>query len=403
MVTGVDQSAEMLARARRRFGAHVELVESSAETLPFADASFDHLTVTYLLRYVDDPAATLTELARVVRPGGVVASLEFGVPDGLARPAWELYVRAGLPLAGRVLRNGWREVGDFLGGSIRSYWEAYPLERQLELWSAAGIEDVAVRRLSLGGGVVMWGRRAVSAPSARPSWYALETGGWRDYVTLLHLPYTAWHLSYVVIGGCLAPVVAWGRLGAAVAAFGLAVGIGAHALDELRGRPLRTSIPDGVLVGLAAVSIAAACAIGVVGAIAFEPWLVLLVPVGLFLVVAYNLELLGGRFHSDLWFGLAWGGFPVVCGYAAVAGELSVAALLAAAFAVLLSLAQRALSNHVRFVRRRVAAVDGALELRDGSRERLDADRLIVAEERGLRLLAAASVVLAAALVAFRI
>ena len=247
------------------------------------------------------------------------------------------------------------------------------------------------------------GATAVSAPSARPSWYALETGGWRDYVTLLHLPYTAWHLSYVVIGGCLAPVVAWGRLGTVVAAFGLAVGIGAHALDELRGRPLRTSIPDGALIGLAAVSIAAACGIGVVVAIAFEPWLFLLVPVGLFLVVAYNLELLGGRFHSDLWFGLAWGGFPVVCGYAVVAGELSVAALLAAAFAVLLSLAQRALSNHVRFVRRRVSAVDGALELRDGAREQLDADRLIGAEERGLRLLAAASVVLAVALVAFRL
>ena len=247
------------------------------------------------------------------------------------------------------------------------------------------------------------GATAVSAPSARPSWYALETGGWRDYVTLLHLPYTAWHLSYVVIGGCLAPVVAWGRLGAAVAAFGLAVGIGAHALDELRGHPLRTNIPDGVLVGLAAAAIAVACGIGVVGAIAFEPWLVLLVPVGLFLVVAYNLELLDGRFHSDLWFGLAWGGFPVVCGYVAVAGELSVAALLAAAFAVLLSLAQRALSNHVRFVRRRVAAVDGIVELRDGSREQLDADRLIVAEERGLRLLAAASVALAAAMVAFRL
>jgi hypothetical protein len=243
----------------------------------------------------------------------------------------------------------------------------------------------------------------VSVPSARPSWYALDSGGWRDYVTLLHLPYTVWHLSFVVIGGCLAPVVAWGRLGAAVAAFGLAVGIGAHALDELSGRPLRTNIPDNVLVGLAAVSVGAACTIGVVGAIAFEPWLVLLVPVGLFLVVAYNLELLGGRFHSDLWFGLAWGGFPVVCGYAAVAGELSVATLLAAAFAVLLSLAQRALSNHVRFIRRRVAAVDGALELRDGSRERLDADRLIVAEERGLRLLAAASVALAAAMVAFRL
>ena len=158
-VTGVDQSAEMLGEARRRFGDSVELVDASAESLPFADAAFDHLTVTYLLRYVDDPGATLRELARVVRPGGVMASLEFGVPSGLARPAWELYVRAGLPVVGRALRNGWREVGDFLGGSIRSYWEKYPLDRQLELWSTAGIEDVTVRRLSLGGGVVMWGRR----------------------------------------------------------------------------------------------------------------------------------------------------------------------------------------------------------------------------------------------------
>jgi demethylmenaquinone methyltransferase / 2-methoxy-6-polyprenyl-1,4-benzoquinol methylase len=159
-VTGVDQSAGMLARAHERFGGGVELVEASAENLPFADATFDHLTFTYLLRYVDDPAETLRELARVVRTGGVVASLEFGVPRGLARPAWELYVRAGLPVAGRALRNGWREVGDFLGGSIRDYWAKYPLERQLDLWSAAGIEDVEVRSLSLGGGVVMWGRRS---------------------------------------------------------------------------------------------------------------------------------------------------------------------------------------------------------------------------------------------------
>jgi demethylmenaquinone methyltransferase / 2-methoxy-6-polyprenyl-1,4-benzoquinol methylase len=158
-VTGVDQSAEMLARARCRFGENVELVEASADSLPFADEAFDHLTFTYLLRYVDDPGATLRELARIVRPGGVVASLEFGVPGGLARPTWELYVRAGLPLAGRVLRNGWREVGDFLGGSIRAYWAQYPLERQLAFWSDAGIADVNVRRLSLGGGVVMWGRR----------------------------------------------------------------------------------------------------------------------------------------------------------------------------------------------------------------------------------------------------
>jgi len=243
----------------------------------------------------------------------------------------------------------------------------------------------------------------MNSPRVRPAWYALERGGWRDYVTLLHPPYTAWHLSYVVIGGCLAPIVAWGRLGAAVAAFALAVGIGAHALDELRGRPLRTQIPDPVLVALAVGSIAAACAIGIVGAATFRPWLVLLVPVGLFLVLAYNLELARGRFHTDLWFGLAWGGFPVVCGYAAVAGEIGLAAILAAAFAVLLSLAQRALSSHVRHVRRRAVAVRGKIELDDGTTEPLDAARLIWPSEYALRLLAAATVVLAAALVAMRV
>jgi hypothetical protein len=244
---------------------------------------------------------------------------------------------------------------------------------------------------------------ADGARAERPAWYALGTGGWRGYVTLLHVPYTAWHLSYVVIGGCLAPVVAWGRLGAAVTAFALAVGIGAHALDELWGRPLRTAIPERVLVALAAVSIAGACAIGVAGAISFEAWLVVLVPVGLFLVLAYNLELFGGRLHTDLWFGLGWGGFPVVCGYAAASGELGPAAFLGAAFAVLLSLAQRALSSHVRFVRRRVHEVSGELVLRDGGSESLDAARLIAAEERALRLLTATAVVLAAALVAVRI
>jgi heme O synthase-like polyprenyltransferase len=240
-------------------------------------------------------------------------------------------------------------------------------------------------------------------PVSRPAWYALERGGWRDYVTLLHPPYTAWHLSYVVIGGCLAPVVAWERLGAAVAAFALAVGVGAHALDELQGRPLRTKIPDRVLLGLAAVSIAGACAVGVVGAVTFEAWLALLIPLGLFLVLAYNLELAGGRFHSDRWFGLAWGGFPVLCGYAAVAGDVRVVTVLAAVFAVLVSLAQRALSSHVRHLRRRVVAVRGELELADTSREPLDARRLTAPAETGLRLLSLATVVLAATLVAFRI
>ncbi len=238
---------------------------------------------------------------------------------------------------------------------------------------------------------------------ARPAFYALASGGWRDYVTLLHLPYTAWHLSYVVVGGCLAPVVSWGRLGAAVAAFGLAVGIGAHALDELRDRPLRTRIPDAVLVALAAVSISGACGIGLVGAVVYEPWLAMLVPIGVFLVLAYSLELAGGRLHTDLWFGLAWGGFPVLCGYAAVSGEIGIAALLGSLFAVLLSLAQRTLSSQVRFVRRRTVAVRGELELIDGGVEPLDAERLTVPTEKALRLLSATTVVLAAALVALRI
>ena len=243
----------------------------------------------------------------------------------------------------------------------------------------------------------------VVEPATRPAWYALGRGGWRDYVTLLHLPYTGWHLSYVIIGGCLAPVVAWDRLGAVVLAFALAVGVGAHALDELNGRPLRTKIPDRVLVALAAVSIAGACALGIAGAVVVEPGLALLIPVGLFLVLAYNLELAGGRFHSDLWFGLAWGGFPVVNGYAAVAGNLRPVALFAAAFAVLLSLAQRALSTHVRYVRRRVVAVRGELELTGGDRVPLDAPRLTGAAETGLRLLSLATVALAATLVVYRL
>jgi demethylmenaquinone methyltransferase/2-methoxy-6-polyprenyl-1,4-benzoquinol methylase len=157
-VTGLDQSPEMLDRARSRFGRRVELVEASAESLPFEDASFDHLTFTYLLRYVDDPGATIAELTRVVRAGGVVASLEFGVPGPIVRPLWNAYVDRVLPLTGRVLGRGWDEVGGFLGGSIRRFWADHPLERQLEWWTGAGLGSVEVRRLSLGSGVVIWGR-----------------------------------------------------------------------------------------------------------------------------------------------------------------------------------------------------------------------------------------------------
>jgi demethylmenaquinone methyltransferase / 2-methoxy-6-polyprenyl-1,4-benzoquinol methylase len=159
-VVGLDQSPEMLAEARRRAQKGVTFVEGRAEELPFPDGAFDALTFTYLLRYVDDPAATLHELARVVRPGGTVAGLEFGLPHGPWRPLWEVYVRVGLPVAGRVLSRGWAEVGDFLGPSIRGFYKRYPEPRLLELWWDAGIRDVRARRLSLGGGIVTWGRRA---------------------------------------------------------------------------------------------------------------------------------------------------------------------------------------------------------------------------------------------------
>jgi demethylmenaquinone methyltransferase / 2-methoxy-6-polyprenyl-1,4-benzoquinol methylase len=158
-VVGLDQSPEMLAEARRRLPADVELVEASAESIPFPDASFDALTFTYLLRYVSDPASTVRELARVVRTGGTIAGLEFAVPRGIWRLPWELYVRAGLPTAGRAISPGWRNVGGFLGSSIRDFYEHWPEPRLLEVWREAGIEDVQSRRLSLGGGIVTWGRR----------------------------------------------------------------------------------------------------------------------------------------------------------------------------------------------------------------------------------------------------
>jgi demethylmenaquinone methyltransferase / 2-methoxy-6-polyprenyl-1,4-benzoquinol methylase len=160
-VVGIDQSAEMLAEARRRTGSRIELVQGDAERLPFPDASFDGLTVTYLLRYVDDPGATLRELARVVRPGRTIASLEFGVPaDAVAHACWQLYVRVGLPWLGRLISPSWAEVGRFLGPSIEQFWAAYPLEQQLVLWRTAGIENVVYHTMSLGGGIVIWGTRA---------------------------------------------------------------------------------------------------------------------------------------------------------------------------------------------------------------------------------------------------
>ena len=165
VVVGVDQSPEMLAAGSERvahegLSERIELREGRAEDLPFADGEFDALTFTYLLRYVDDVPATVRELARVVRPGGTVAMLEFGLPRGMWRPLWELYVRIGLPAAGSVVSSGWGGVGRFLGPSIRNFWHDWPEPRLLDAWREAGLVEVEARRLSVGGGIVVWGTRA---------------------------------------------------------------------------------------------------------------------------------------------------------------------------------------------------------------------------------------------------
>ncbi len=239
--------------------------------------------------------------------------------------------------------------------------------------------------------------------AARPAFYALAPGGWRDYATLLHLPYTAWHLSYVTIGAALAPTFDGGRYAATMLAFFLAVGIGAHVLDELIDRPLQTGIPAPALIVLAAISIGGAVAIGLGASIAVSPWIAAFVVAGAFILVAYNLELWNGVFHNDLWFGLAWGGFPVLCGYFAQAETLGLAAVLAAAFATALALAQRQLSTSVRHLRRRVRSVRGDLEEVSGATSPITRESLTAPAERALQLLAVATIALAAALLVTRV
>jgi hypothetical protein len=238
---------------------------------------------------------------------------------------------------------------------------------------------------------------------ARPAFYALAPGGWRDYLTVLHPPYTAWHLSYVAIGASLAPHFHADRLGAAAAAFFLALGIGAHALDEWQGRPLQTRIPDRTLLGLTALSLAGAVAIGIAGAVSFDLWLLVFVVVGAVLVPVYNLELFGGAIHNSPGFAVAWGAFPLLTGYFACAGTITWVSLLAAGYAALTSYIQRVLSTPVRHVRRRVIAVSGTAQLRGGTQEPITAEQLYASQERSLQLLAAANVCLAGALLVLRL
>jgi hypothetical protein len=234
--------------------------------------------------------------------------------------------------------------------------------------------------------------------AARPAYYAARAGRWRDCWTLLHPPYTAWHLSYVVIGACLAPVVNVTRLLATVLAFFFAVGVAAHALDELHGRPLRTGLPTGVLRGAAAVGLALAVALGVVGVVQVGWPLVPLIVIGPFLVVSYNAELFGGIVHTDAGFAASWGSFPVLTAYVAQTGTLRLAPVLAAAAAFALSLAQRSLSTPARRLRRRTAAVEGEIELLDGSTVRLDRSAVLAPLEGALRAMSWGMVLVATAL-----
>jgi len=237
----------------------------------------------------------------------------------------------------------------------------------------------------------------------RPAFYSLTPGGWRDYWSLLHPPYTVWHLSYVVIGASLAAEVQVRWLLETLLAFFLAMGLAAHALDELNGRPLRTRIPDAVLWTIAVVGLGGAVALGIDGAREVSPWLWAFIAAGVFFVLAYNLELFGGVVHSDLWFALAWGAFPVLTAAFAQTAEVRLEAVAAAAACAAISAAQRVLSTPVRRLRRSVASVEGALVTNEGEREALDASALRAAPEGALRWLSFAMPLLAGAMLLSRL
>jgi hypothetical protein len=237
----------------------------------------------------------------------------------------------------------------------------------------------------------------------RAAFYAARTGGWRDWWTLLHPPYTAWHLAYVVIGACLAPVVDTTRLLATLLAFFFAVGLAAHALDELHGRPLRTRIPTGALGAVTVVGLVGAVALGVAGVVQVGPALVPFMIVGPLLVIAYNFELFGGAIHNDVGFAASWGAFPVLTAYVAQTGRLAVAPIVAALGAFALSAAQRALSTPARALRRRTQDVSGTITLSDGTVRPVDRDSILAPLERALRSLSWAMVLIAAALAVARL
>lgn len=238
----------------------------------------------------------------------------------------------------------------------------------------------------------------------RPAFYCLTTThSWKDYINLLHAPYTLWHLSYVVIGATAAPSIHIDRLLGTGLAFFFALGIGAHALDELNGRPLRTAIPARTLSLLGGVSILTAVGLGIASALLITPWILPFVAFGGFIVVAYNLGLWNDRFHSDTWFALAWGAFPVLTSYWINAEKLGIGVALLACGCFALSLAQRTLSTHVRTIRRKVLNVEGTISMDDGTVVRIDKASMVLTSERSLRLLTMTILMFALGMLALRL
>ena len=231
----------------------------------------------------------------------------------------------------------------------------------------------------------------------RPSFYALGTGGWRDFVTILHIPYTAWHLSYVVLGAASAPVLHADRLAGLTLAFFLAVGLGAHALDEAKGRPLGTQKSSAMLIAIGLSSLAGAAVIGILAIVMISVWAIPFVAFGVFITLAYNMEWFGGRFHTDVWFGLAWGAFPALTAYWANAERIDATAVLIAGACFGLSMAQRSLSKYAKTLRRNTVSIEGRIKLKNGNTENLSLENLIVAPERTLKLLSLSIPLLAVA------
>ncbi len=383
-MVGVDLTLDMLRQgqrnvAERAMADRVQLVAGRAEQMPFADGTFDALTFTYLLRYVDDPQATLRELARVVKPGGAVASLEFLVPRSRFWRFWWWLYTAAPASAGRL---GHRGEGVVRGWPVPRPQHLGPLPSVPGGMDGRGLEAGRLRRCRRATheprrrpGHVGEARRWLTSPhrnhrptarGATPAYYAARPGGWRDWWTLLHPPYTAWHLSYVVIGACLAPVVNVTRLVATLLAFFCAVGSPPTHSTNCTAGPCAPTSPPPPWSRSPWPGLAGAVALGVVGVIQVGPALVPFLVLGPVLVLGYNFELFGGVIHNDAGFAASWGAFPVLIAYVAQTGTLALAPLLAAAGAFALSLAAAGAQHPGPHAPPAGHRVEGSITLADG-------------------------------------